>query len=237
MTTRVRNLLRSAVDCLPPEIQSRLRARSRAYWEYRQRRDMARRRRELLIAPQFPQYAIGPHSCGKPRVASADTWGSLTIGDYCSIAEGVTILLGNEHGTGWVTTYPFYALWPHGQSLNLPQATKGDVVIGNDVWIGQDSLVLSGSSIGDGAVIGAGSVVRGRIPPYAVAVGNPCRTVMYRFKPDDIAVLRALRWWEWPEHVVAEALPLLLSDDIAGLESFAQRHPLVQHTLTKPITP
>lgn len=152
---------------------------------------------------------------------------SLTIGDYCSIAEGVTIMLANEHGTDWLTTYPFSLLWPEGSHLQGHPATKGDVTIGNDVWIGTNTLVLSGTTIGDGAVIGAGSVVRGRIPPYAIAVGNPCRAVMYRFKPDAISTLQALRWWDWPDDIVAQALPILLSDDISGILDFARRHSLL----------
>ena len=113
------------------------------------------------------------------------------------------------------------------KSIQGHPATKGDVTIGNDVWIGTNTLVLSGTTIGDGAVIGAGSVVRGRIPPYAIAVGSPCRVVMHRFKPDDISALLAVRWWDWPDDIVAQALPILLSDDVSGIVDFARRHSLV----------
>lgn len=58
-------------------------------------------------------------------------------------------------------------------SLNK-MPTKGDTVIGNDVWIGQNVTILPGVHIGDGAVIGANSVVGSDIPPYTIAVGNPC---------------------------------------------------------------
>jgi acetyltransferase-like isoleucine patch superfamily enzyme len=213
---------------LPPSVRTRLQTQYRRYWENRQQSDVAKRQDELLLAPLLPQYSIGRHTVGKPDVRhGADTQAQLTIGDYCSIAEGVTIMLGEEHGTDWVTTYPFAALWPQGPSLQPPKATKGDVTIGNDVWIGTHSLLLSGTTIGDGAVIGAGSVVRGRIPPYAIAVGNPCRTVMYRFKPEEISTLLALRWWDWTEEVIGEALPLLLSKDIPGITEFARAHSLL----------
>jgi Acetyltransferase (isoleucine patch superfamily) len=151
---------------------------------------------------------------------------NLTIGDYCSIAAGVTILLGNEHGTDWLTTYPFSALTPEDESIQA-HPPKGDIAIGNDVWIGMNTLVLSGTTIGDGAVIGAGSVVRGNIPAYAIAIGSPCRVVMYRFNPDTISVLLALRWWDWPDDIVTEALPILRSDDVNGLMDFARRHSLL----------
>lgn len=51
------------------------------------------------------------------------------------------------------------------------------ISIGNDVWIGGKAIVLAGVTIGDGSVIGAGSVVTKSIPPFCVAVGNPCRIV------------------------------------------------------------
>lgn len=188
---------------------------------------MAKRRQELLLAPRLPEYVIGPHTVGKPVVSSGGDAVSLTIGDYCSIAEGVTIMLGNEHGTDWLTTYPFPVLWPECPPTQGRPATKGGVTIGSDVWIGTKTLVLSGTDIGHGAVIGAGSVVRGRIPPYAIAVGSPCRVVMHRFKSDDISALLAVHWWDWPDDIVVQALPILLSDDVSGIVDFARRHSLL----------
>ena len=190
----------------------------------------------MLIAPQLPEYSIGPHTTGYARVLPnfarslpgiLREQNTLTIGDYCSLADGVTILLGHEHATDWLTTYSFWVYWPEGESIRGHSQTKGDITIGNDVWIGRESLVLSGTTIGDGAVIGPGSVVRGDIPPYAIAVGSPCRVAMYRFQPDDISTLLALRWWDWPNDIVAQALPILCSEDISGIVDFARRHALL----------
>jgi len=64
-------------------------------------------------------------------------------------------------------------------SLMAPQPVK----IGNNVWIGFDCCILPGTLIGEGAIIGAGSVVAGTIPPFAVAVGNPARTVRILERP------------------------------------------------------
>lgn len=221
VTVNANKLLKGVSRYLPPSLQARLRTRVR---ELR----APKLEGELLIAPRLHGHSIGSHTTGKPDVrVGVGELGGLTIGDYCSIAEGVTIMLGGEHGTDWLTTYPFWVLWPEGVSLQGHPASKGDITIGNDVWIGTNTLVLSGTTIGDGAVIGAGSVVRGRIPPYAIAVGNPCRVVMYRFKPDDISALLALRWWDWPRDFVVKALPILLSDDISGIMDFARRHSLL----------
>jgi hypothetical protein len=41
---------------------------------------------------------------------SVREWGegaSLTIGAFCSIAEGAQIFLGGNHRTDWITTFPF----------------------------------------------------------------------------------------------------------------------------------
>lgn len=43
--------------------------------------------------------------------------------------------------------------------------------------IGMGSIIMPGVTIGEGAIIGAGSVVSKDIPPYTVAVGNPCKVV------------------------------------------------------------
>lgn len=56
------------------------------------------------------------------------------------------------------------------------------IVIEDDVFIGARAIILGGSVIRKGAVIGAGAVVRGEIPPYAVAVGNPAKVIKYRVK-------------------------------------------------------
>ena len=54
------------------------------------------------------------------------------------------------------------------------------IVIEDDVWIGRRVIILPGVTIGRGSVIGAGAVVAKDIPPYSVAVGNPCKVVRNR---------------------------------------------------------
>ena len=41
---------------------------------------------------------------------------------------------------------------------------------------------MPGVHIGDGAVIGANSVVGSDIPPYTIAVGNPCWVIKKTFR-------------------------------------------------------
>ena len=228
-------LLKDVSRHLPPDLQTRLRARLREHRAVKQRSEIAKWRHEILLAPRLPEYSIGAHTTGYPRVISnfarnipgiIREENTLTIGDYCSISDGVTILLGQEHATEWLTTYSFWVYWQEGDSIQGHSQTKGDITIGNDVWIGRNSLVLSGTTIGDGAVIAPGSVVRGDIPAFAIAAGSPCRVITYRFRPDAISTLLALRWWDWPHDVVVQALPILCSDDIDGIVDFARRHSL-----------
>lgn len=61
-----------------------------------------------------------------------------------------------------------------------------DIVVEEDVWMGINVTLLNGAHIGRGAIIGAGCVVTGEIPPYAIAVGNPCQVMRFLFTPEEI---------------------------------------------------
>lgn len=63
----------------------------------------------------------------------------------------------------------------HAPGQNVP------IEIGDDCWLGVRVTILKGGNIGEGAIIGAGSVVTKPIPPYTIAVGNPCRPRNTRF--------------------------------------------------------
>lgn len=104
-------------------------------------------------------------------------------------------------------------------------ATKGDVVIGNDVWIGYGATIMSGVSIGDGAVIGARSVVTKDVPPYAIVAGNPGVVVKHRFDEQTVVDLLQIAWWDWSRPLVEARLPLLLSGDIRAFIDAALERP------------
>lgn len=158
---------------------------------------------------------MGRGSYGDPQVYSWGEGAKLKIGNFCSIANGVEIILGGEHRPDWVTTYPFNVLWPQiaGDILGHPK-TKGDVIIGHDVWIAYNALILSGVTIGSGAVIAAKTVVTKDVPSYAIVAGNPAKIIKYRFDQKTIDKLLLMAWWNWPNEKIIAAMPYLLSDDI-----------------------
>lgn len=178
------------------------------------------RRFLMLDNPKLKGFRIGDHSYGKPRVLFESDQASLTVGKYSSVADDVVIMLGGDHRIDWVTTYPLHLYYPEWSELKGHPATKGDVVIGNDVWIGREALILSGVTIGDGAVIGARALVTKDVMPYSVVAGNPARHIKFRFDEETIEVLQRIAWWNWPEKIIREATPFLLSNDIAALVRF-----------------
>ncbi|WP_286364297.1 methyltransferase domain-containing protein [Azospirillum sp. B4] len=161
---------------------------------------------------------MGGHTYGHPLVRWWGERARLSIGRYCSIADGVTIFLGGNHRPDWVTTYPFNSLqgWDTAAGLDGHPATRGDVTIGNDVWLGDGCVILSGVTIGDGAVVGARAMVTRDVPPYAVVAGNPARVINTRFDPPIVAQLLRVAWWNWPDETVYRLVPRLMSGDIPG---------------------
>lgn len=160
------------------------------------------------------QWEIGDHTYGKPRILEPGMAG-LKIGKFCSIAAGVTIILGN-HNINTVTTYPFSSLknfWPGARRDSLrDHHTNGDVVIGNDVWLGFNVTIMSGVTIGDGAVIAANSVVTKDVIPYSIVGGSPAKILRMRHDDSVIEELMKIQWWSWSDEVIDERVRFLLSD-------------------------
>lgn len=170
---------------------------------------------------------VGSHTYGAENITTFfSEEGKLSIGKYCSIGPQITVYLGGEHRTDWITTYPFSYYYPEFEGDY--RISKGNVSIGNDVWIGHGVMILSGVIIGDGAVIGAGSVVASNVAPYSIVAGNPAVHKRSRFSDDQIQSLLRLQWWNWAEMAVKEAVPILQSGDISGLMEYAKRNGLTE---------
>lgn len=146
---------------------------------------------------------------------------SVHIGSFCSIGPEVTFILGGNHPTDRVTTFPIrerYALEPVANGF---PSSRGDIRIEDDVWIGFGATVLSGVTIGHGAVIGAMSLVTRDIPAFAIAVGNPAKVVRYRLDNETQDAVMKTRWWESPtSNIIANVKEL---NDEPASESLRQR--------------
>ena len=148
----------------------------------------------------------------------------LIIGSFCSIGSGAAfIMAGNQgHRNDWISTFPFF--WmpdvPAFEGALNGYQPAGDTVIGNDVWIGSEAIIMPGITVGDGAVIGTRALVTRDVAPYTIVGGNPASVIRKRFEDDLIAYLCELRWWDWPEDQLRDAMPLLCSGDVARLREF-----------------
>lgn len=158
--------------------------------------------------PEYKNYEIGEWTIGKPAIRDWQRC-KLHIGRFCTISEKVIIIIGGEHGTNLITTYPFYALWRDYQFWS--SETKGDIIIDNDVWIGYGTHILSGVHIGNGSVILPMSLVTKDIPPYTVAGGIPAKPLRQRIPSHLIDKMIKIAWWDWPEEKIKEALPYIMS--------------------------
>ncbi|HEX9059103.1 MAG TPA: CatB-related O-acetyltransferase [Clostridia bacterium] len=136
---------------------------------------------------------IGKHSyIGEPSNITAP----LIIGSYTSIAPHVQVHNLVQHPK-LITNFPF-------SGLPIPQANENPVVIGSDVWIGQGAILLNGITIGDGAIIGSYAVVAHDVEPYSIQVGNPAKSISYRYTGEQIKQLLKIRWWDWTDEEIAK---------------------------------
>ncbi len=174
--------------------------------------------RRLAHRGEGGRISIGEYTYGAPRIRWWGEPANLSIGKYCSIADGVEIFLGGNHRTDWISTYPFpvFREWREARTVTGHPSTKGDVTIGNDVWLGAGSVILSGITIGNGAVVGCRSVVTKDIPDYAIVTGNPATIVRMRFQPDQVNRLLQCAWWNWCPSRVRKNVRKILSTDVEG---------------------
>lgn len=88
----------------------------------------------LIDIPFSENIHIGSFSYGTPVFHSfVDDNTSVQIGKFCSIANGVAFVMGGEHHSDWCTTYPFTAVFKDFPISKGDDASKGDIIIGNDV--------------------------------------------------------------------------------------------------------
>lgn len=138
---------------------------------------------------KIPCVSVGKGTYGPIKAITSTLEAKLIIGNYCSIAEGVTFVVSSDHPTNYLSTFPFKKRIIHNGD---DAVTKGDIIIGDDVWIGTNAIILSGVKIGQGAVIAAGSVVTKNVPSYSIVGGVPAKVIKYRFDQQTVNKLLTL---------------------------------------------
>ncbi|MEQ7917941.1 CatB-related O-acetyltransferase [Xanthomonas sp. WHRI 1810A] len=174
------------------------------------------------IRLRYPNYVVGTGTYGIPEVFEFGDKTILRVGSYTSIAAGVRILLGGEHRTDWLTTYPFPAMMAGLEDIKDYAPSKGDVVIGSDCWICADAMILSGVTIGHGAIVAAGAVVTRDVAPFAVVGGNPCKFIRWRFDEETRQQLLDAAWWDWPMDEVKSVARMLSGSDLDAFLAYLQ---------------
>lgn len=104
----------------------------------------------------------------------------LTIGNNVMFGPR-PIIVGGNHLFGIV-----------GKSVRFLQPVDGEniepILVEDEAWCGAHVILLGGVTLGIGCVVGAGSVVSRNIPPFVIAVGNPCRPIARIF--DDKTLMK-----------------------------------------------
>jgi virginiamycin A acetyltransferase len=116
----------------------------------------------------------------------------LDIGNYVSIASGVTFILGGNHQIDTFSSYPIQSYFI-GPFHPMDSQTKGTIVIEDEVWIGANATILSGVTVGMGAIIAAGSLVVNNVPAFAIVAGNPAKIIKWRISEELIPLRKSIK--------------------------------------------
>jgi acetyltransferase-like isoleucine patch superfamily enzyme len=142
------------------------------------------------------------------------TEAGVIVGSFVSIGLGAKFFPteGVAHEYKTFTSYPFGNI--HNEvfsNIVVPPkvSTRGDIIIGSDVWFGENVTVMSGVTIGHGAIIAANSHIHKNVDPYSIIGGNPAKLIKYRFSQEIIDEMLKIKWWDLPDPIINEILPIL----------------------------
>lgn len=164
----------------------------------------------LMLEP-YCSFRRGPNLCdmGAFSYTQSNIEPDQVIGRYCSLAWGITFVLG-QHPYNYMSTSQF--TWgPNQEVAKIPMLDEGlsewtytpfhhrkkPCIIGHDVWVGANCLIKEGVTIGTGSVIAAHSVVTKSVPPYAIVGGNPAKFIKRRFSDEICEQMLDSEWWKY----------------------------------------
>lgn len=163
---------------LDPELVAARRRARTVLREYNAQEDAATRRSllERLLG------AVGPDAWIEPPFF-CDYGSHIHLGARAYLNSQCVILDCNRVDIGDDAMFgPGVHVYAATHPLDADERIQGrelahPVRIGAKTWIGGGAIICPGVTIGEGTTIGAGSVVTRDVPPYVLAVGNPCRAV------------------------------------------------------------
>ena len=147
-----------------------------------------RRRSRIDVFP-WNRFEIGELTTIEDFTTVNNGSGAVLLGNRVRVGIGSVIIgpvtMGNGSGLG---QHVFVSGFNHGykdgsKNSSVQPLDIKPVIIEEDVHIGANSVVTAGVTIGKRTQIGAGSVVTKSIPPFSIAVGNPCK-VIKKFNSD-----------------------------------------------------
>jgi acetyltransferase-like isoleucine patch superfamily enzyme len=153
------------------------------FFHKRGKHSLVRSRQSRIDVMPYNKFDVGADSIVESFTTINNGAGDVFIGDKCRVGIGTVIIgpvtMKDGSGTGQhVFMGGFNHGYKDGNENSSTQAldVKG-IIIEEDAHIGANSVIVAGVTIGKRCQIGAGSVVTKSIPPYSVAVGNPCRVI------------------------------------------------------------
>lgn len=144
---------------------------------------------------------VGKRTYGGLYILTFNKVAHLSIGNFCSIAPGVSFMLSADHRVDYLSTFPFKVKMSGDETEGV---SKGNIVVDDDVWIGYGTTILSGVHIGQGAIIAAGAVVDKDVPPYAIVGGVPAKIIKFRFNETICKKLGRIDFSKMDEAMVLE---------------------------------
>ncbi len=153
------------------------------FFHKRGKHSLVRSRQSRIDVFPYNKFDVGNDSIVESFTTINNGAGDVIIGNRCRVGIGTVIIgpvtMKDGSGTG---QHVFMGGFNHGykdgteNSSTQALEVKG-IIIEEDSHIGANSVIVAGVTIGKRCQIGAGSVVTKSIPPYSVAVGNPCRVI------------------------------------------------------------
>lgn len=153
------------------------------FFHKRGKHSLVRSRQSRIDVMPYNKFDVGADSVVESFTTINNGAGDVIIGDKCRVGIGTVIIgpvtMKNGSGTG---QHVFMGGFNHGykdgdKNSSTQALDVRGITIEEDAHIGANSVIVAGVTIGKRCQIGAGSVVTKSIPPYSIAVGNPCKVI------------------------------------------------------------